>query len=174
LYRVDAAYQRSESFRDSIFLDRIFLAPSVTWRPSDRTEFNVNVEYKPDRLRADTGVVAVGNRPAPIPISRYLGDPTIGHDRYEDVLVETSASHRLQANWTVRQHFVMDRISYDFNDLFPLGVLPDNRTLLRGMWIGNDSYRHWYAADLDLAGKFQAWGVDHSVLIGVNYTKADL
>ncbi|UKO96849.1 TonB-dependent receptor plug domain-containing protein [Nostoc sp. UHCC 0870] len=37
LYRLNVAYQNSESFRDFNFTERIFVAPVITWNISDRT-----------------------------------------------------------------------------------------------------------------------------------------
>ena len=46
LYRFNLAYLDSNSFRDVAFDERIFVAPSLTWRPTDATEINLNYEYK--------------------------------------------------------------------------------------------------------------------------------
>lgn len=44
LYRFSGSYQDNNSFRDLIFTDRVSVSPSITWKPSDATDFTLNVE----------------------------------------------------------------------------------------------------------------------------------
>ena len=56
------------------------VAPTISWRPTDRFTFNFDFEYQRQNWvddGGDTAIPAVGNRPANIPISRYLEDPAI-------------------------------------------------------------------------------------------------
>ena len=45
LYRVNAAYTDNESFRDYVGNERIFVAPTLTWRPNEQFEANVCLLY---------------------------------------------------------------------------------------------------------------------------------
>lgn len=83
LYRTTLAYQNSESFRDFEELERIFFAPSITWFPTPRTEISLALEYKKDNQVTHYGIPAIGNRPASIPISRFLGDRTSDDGRFD-------------------------------------------------------------------------------------------
>ncbi len=101
LYRLNLAYLNSGSFRDFVFNDRIFLAPGLTWRPTPDDEFNLSVEYDNEDNYDDAGIPALGNRPAPLPSSRNLGEPD---DEYnvESVLVDLNGTHRFNTDWKVR------------------------------------------------------------------------
>lgn len=44
LYRFDLSYMDKNSYRDFVLNDRIFIAPSLTWKPSDSTEFNLSLD----------------------------------------------------------------------------------------------------------------------------------
>ncbi len=78
LYRFTGAYQSNNSFRDFISTDRINIAPTVTWKPTDATDVTLSVEYMNQDYQADLGIPAIGNRPASIPISRSYGsDPNL-------------------------------------------------------------------------------------------------
>jgi len=50
-----------------------FAAPSLTWRPSSKLTMNLNVEYRDMNPLILNRIPAIGNRPADIPISTYLG-----------------------------------------------------------------------------------------------------
>ena len=58
LYRVDAAYQDTGSFRDFGFDERTFVAPAVSWLIDRDTTLTWKAEYNNDRRRYDTGVAA--------------------------------------------------------------------------------------------------------------------
>jgi iron complex outermembrane recepter protein len=101
LYRINLAYQDNNSFRDFISTERIFIAPSLTWKATPDTQFNLNLEYKHDKGVDDYGVPAVGNRPAPIPIGRRLGQPGEGFDN-DLLLVNFNAEHAFNDDWKVK------------------------------------------------------------------------
>jgi iron complex outermembrane receptor protein len=75
-YRFNGMYESAESYRDGVKTDRIFLAPTFGWEISSRTTLRFEGEYLYDKSPIDRGLVAIGNAPANIPISRFLGDPT--------------------------------------------------------------------------------------------------
>ena len=75
-YRFNGVYESAGSYRDGVNSQRIFLAPTLGWEIGPRTTFRFEGEYLYDRLPIDRGLVAIGDGVAPIPISRFLGDPT--------------------------------------------------------------------------------------------------
>ena len=75
-YRFNGMYESAGSYRDGVDSKRIFLAPTFGWEIGPRTTFRFEGEYLYDRLPIDRGLVAIGGSVAPIPVSRFLGDPT--------------------------------------------------------------------------------------------------
>ena len=75
LFRVNAAYENTDSFRDFYFGERTFVAPAFTWVVSENTSLTVEYEYGRDRRLFDTGVAAPNNVVGSLPISRFLGEP---------------------------------------------------------------------------------------------------
>lgn len=45
LYRIDASYQKSNGFRDFEREERIFIAPVISWEPTDRTKVILDFEW---------------------------------------------------------------------------------------------------------------------------------
>lgn len=74
-YRFNGMYESAESYRDGVKSQRIFLAPTFGWEMSNRTTLRFEGEYLFDRSPIDRGLIAFGNGVAPIPVSRFLGDP---------------------------------------------------------------------------------------------------
>ncbi|BBA32145.1 hypothetical protein sS8_0177 [Methylocaldum marinum] len=167
LYRFNIAYQNTNSFRDFISTERIFVAPSLTWNVTSDTQFNLNLEYKHDWGVDDYGVPAVGKRPAPIPISRRLGQP---QENFENdlLLINFNASHAFNENWKLRLGVNANSNEFSQEDIPPRILEADNRTLQQGAWF-MDISESSRGVNLDLVGNFQALGMDHSVLFGGDY-----
>ncbi|MDD5033687.1 MAG: TonB-dependent receptor [Methylococcaceae bacterium] len=170
-YRFNLAYQSNNSFRDFVDNDRIFLAPSLTWRPTDRTELGLTLEYQYDKLRWDDGIPAIGNRPANVPISRYLGDP-ISKDTQEKELVDFHWSHEFNKDWKINQRFVASLVTYHQFNVLPLGIHNDNRTLDMGLWDSHQE-RNTYSQNINLTGHAETWGAQHTILAGFDFYQFD-
>ena len=105
LYRFSGSYQDTGSFRDFVSSDRIMVNPALTWRISDQTEFNIEVEGFEQDFQGNLGVPAIGNRPARIPISRSFSDPNEPRDSVSKVHLGTELTHKFNEDWMVRNRF---------------------------------------------------------------------
>ncbi|MGX2041477.1 TonB-dependent siderophore receptor [Methylocaldum sp. MU1018] len=178
LYRMNIAYKSNRSFRDFVSQEHVFVAPSLAWQPADRLAFNLDVEYQYDEFvedGSDSGIPAIGNRPAPIPISRYLGDSTANRrnpNTQERVLVGLDWSYRFNGDWKLTNRFQYLTVDYDQTILFANGLRPDNRTLDRSLWRTAQS-RSSYGTNLDLTGRFATGIAEHAVLAGLDFFRLD-
>ncbi|MGH8612087.1 MAG: TonB-dependent siderophore receptor [Gammaproteobacteria bacterium] len=167
LYRLNLAYLNTDSFRDFVFNERVFFAPGLTWRPTQDDEFNLSVEYDNEDNYDDSGIPALGNRPAPLPSSRNLGEPDDKYN-FESVLVDLNGSHRFNTDWNVRGGVVAYFYDYAWRETYSGPLQADNRTLDRNAWFV-DGDRESQAVYLDLTGKCEIWGTEHNVLLGGDY-----
>ncbi len=97
-YRFNAMYESAGSYREGVRSQRIFIAPTIGWEIGPRTTFRFEGEYFYDNSVVDRGLVAIGGAVAPIPITRFLGDPT-----------RTNETNHGKATLT---------FLHDFNDMF--------------------------------------------------------
>lgn len=100
LYRINAAYQDGESFRDFGYNESTFVAPAVTWLIDSDTSLTWEGEFVTDRRRYDTGVAAI-NGQLTMPISRFLGEPT-DFQHFQDYRQSLVFNHRLDDDWAVK------------------------------------------------------------------------
>ncbi|MDD5579554.1 MAG: TonB-dependent siderophore receptor [Methylobacter sp.] len=178
LYRFTGAYQNNNSFRDFIYTDRVLANPSITWRPTDRTDLTLSVEGSDQDFRADFGIPSAGARPAPIPISRSLDDPNSPVDHVSHTIVSTEINHRFNDDWAIHNRFLAgfsNEASSFINPAPAFGpsedaLLPDG-TLRRNIF-GQKTDNENYATNLDLTGKFKLGISRHEVLVGFDYFKA--
>ncbi|MGD9656253.1 MAG: TonB-dependent siderophore receptor [Methylocystis sp.] len=173
LYRFDASYWNAGSFRDFINNERVFLAPSVTWKPTADDDLNLNFEYQHDLAPYDSGIPAIGDRVANVPINRNYSNPGFNRDRIDSRLIDFSWTHRFNEAWKARSGVVFNWIDYTFNEN-PVAYFQTNleNTLTpqvrRGIYF-EDFYRRGYTAYSDLTGKFETGPLTHEVLLGANY-----
>ncbi|MFA5984063.1 MAG: TonB-dependent receptor [Methylococcaceae bacterium] len=179
-YRFTGAYQNNNSFRDFNFNDRVLVNPSLTWRPSAATEIALDVEALDERYQVDRGLFAIGNRPAPIPITRSFIDPGDPVDTNSKVNLGFNLTHALNENWTLRNRFLASFVSDKNTSVKPANAFTveqffdpstGNRTYSRNIFAQN-SNNETYTTNLDLTGKFNLWGISHQTLIGLDYLRA--
>lgn len=93
------------SFRDFVRNDRILIAPSVAFDPSDRLHFLYQLEYSVTNSTFDRGVVALPGIDAPLDFdgralsrSRFLGEPIDGDVTLRSIQHQESFRNEL-ADW---------------------------------------------------------------------------
>jgi len=166
LYRFNASYLDSGSFRDFNDRENVFIAPSLTWRPNDRFEANLEMEKHHDNYLADTGIPVFGNRPARLARNRWIGDPDLG-SVLDNTLLSADWRFNFNRDWSIQHKFQWDETDSFFNLLFVPGMR-SNHIATRGALIGN-SHRRSYGTNLDLTGNFETYGLKHQLLLGADY-----
>ncbi|MEQ1635722.1 MAG: TonB-dependent receptor [Methylococcales bacterium] len=169
LYRFTGAYQNSNSFRDFISTDRVNIAPTITWKPTDSTDMTLSIEAMNQDYQADLGVPAIGKRPASIPISRnYSSDPNDQLDIQSRVSVGTEINHRFNKDWAIHSRFLTNFEHADQAFINPIGFQADGRTLDRSVFAQVTDVET-YQTNLDLTGNFDIGSTKHQTLVGFDY-----
>lgn len=175
MYRLNLENLNKHSFRDFAFTDRVFLAPSITWQISDRTQLDVDFMYSDEDTLEDHGVVAslITRRPVNIPISRFLGEPSTDKSKTTIYNTGVTLKHAFNDDWKVRAKFNTQK--RDALDLQHPGTpgLDESTGILNRAFFGGDSGENTYFGTLDVTGKFSTWDVDHTVLMGMDHYSGD-
>lgn len=173
-YRFNLAYQNNKSYRDLLMRDRIFIAPQLSWKPSDRTQVGIDMEYQRDDFTWDEGFpVRDGeNRPVNLPINRALSDPQSKSDQEREV-VDFNWSHAFNDDWKISQQFSAFLGGRNQLDLFPFGFHPDQVFVDRYLWRTNVFDDNTYSFNTNLTGHLDTWGVKHTLLVGHDFFQHD-
>lgn len=164
LYRFNGAYESSESFRDFVFGNRMFAAPVFTWKLGSRTVLTFEGEYLRDRRFLDRGLVASGDRPAPIPLSRQLGE-RFNEVKTQDGRAGFFLTHQFNETWSLLSVF---RADYNGQESFDVGLGaldPDGRTLNRFLLRTGTQFSSYYWRN-DLVAKLSTGPIRHTLLTG--------
>jgi catecholate siderophore receptor len=74
-FRLNGVYERSDSFRRYVGLDRAGINPTLTLNPGTGTTITFGYEFLRDRRTADRGITSFHGRPAEVAASTYYGNP---------------------------------------------------------------------------------------------------
>ncbi len=176
-YRFNGAYVHSNSFRNFVTNQNAFVAPTISYRPIEQFRLNVDGEYQNTIFvdDNDVGVVAIGTRPANIPISRYLEDPavTTAHpNRQQRAYVGYDWTYDISSNWSLTNRFGYSKVAYN-QAITGIGSINESTgDAVRRLWYTFQT-REIVSANLDLNGRFSTGPLEHQVLVGTDYFKFD-
>jgi iron complex outermembrane receptor protein len=179
LYRLNLAYQDTDSYIDFIGSRSFFIAPVVRVAIGDDTALTLEGEYSSRTIDSRTVVVlpAVGTvLPGPdgrrIPRDRTVYEPE-GNTEIETTRIGYRLEHQFSENWSLRNDF---RVAFergsDNDQSFFVGLDEDGRTANRVTY-SSESAANIYNLTADVLGRFSTGSVQHQLLFGVNWSLLD-
>ena len=173
LYRVNGLYQTSENFRGFEQDDqRFFIAPTLTWRISDRADLTVSLEYTDDKRAADNELPAIGNRIVDVPRDRIGSEPgdKVGT---QDFNVGYNFEYRFSENWKLRNAFRYSSYDYDFNVVALQLGFDDATATVNRFWASQDGQNENYSLQTNIVGEFATGSVKHTLIFGADINYSD-
>ncbi|MGN6163435.1 MAG: TonB-dependent siderophore receptor [Flavisolibacter sp.] len=165
-YRVNGTFESANSYRNVVSSKRYYVNPSLLFKLGERSELLVQGDYLRHEFTPDFGIGSVGNTKIPhLPRSTFLG-AIWSYNTTQQTTASTSFKHRFNKAWTLdaaasyqyytRDYFSTERIQADANGDWarPLGKI--------------NSGENYYAAQVNLTGKFKTKSVEHILLTGVD------
>lgn len=94
-FRLDGAYENSESFIDFVEGERFFIAPSFKWQITPDTVLTFRGEYANDTRSTTTGIPYINGQVIPgTPYNRYFGEPGVTEMDSESLRGLLTLEHR--------------------------------------------------------------------------------
>ena len=172
-FRINALVRDSKTQTDFSKDNRVFIAPTLTWRPSAATSFTLLADvtqdratpksWWPDRALLDPHP---GGR---LPVSRFLGEPGFDHYNRDMASLGYLFEHVTDSGWTLRQNLRYSRFKLDYQHIYGNDFIDDN-TISRGSLV---SRTQGNAVTLDNQAQTHVnWGgLDQKLLFGVDYQR---
>ena len=186
-FRINAAYEHANSYRKSIVNEKIYINPSLEWRPDEKTSIILEMDYLDDSRTPDPGTINLGSNDEDaiydLPYDKFLG--------FEENRASTvNATYAVRVNRELSEKISfrgaffsstldVDQISTSLSSGGGRGsqVLPelDNynkryRTLGESNRLDNNS-----VVQLDIVGQELKTGTfKHTFQVGVDYRNTDL
>jgi iron complex outermembrane receptor protein len=176
LFRLNGAYTDTNSFRQSVFNERTFIAPTLTWVIDDRTSLTWAGEYEYNRFRMDQGTIAVNGNPFAISRNTFLGDPNGDVANYRSYRSTLTLTRILNDTWTANigssSLFYNTPSTTTFPD-FSTSVNPSgfitSPVVYRDQTVANPFREQNQDMIANLAGDFYTGEIHHKALIGTEF-----
>jgi iron complex outermembrane receptor protein len=171
-YRLNAAWEKGDSFRDGLKHERKFVSPSFVWLVGEATTVSYEVEAVEQKSPFDRGVLAVNGVLGLIPVSRFLGELSDGPVTIRSLGQQVFVQHPFNDDWKLQTGVAYRSSSLYGQSSQANNLLADGRTLRRQHRL-NDNKGIDRSGRLELVGKFATGPIVHNVLFGVDAFKFD-
>lgn len=178
LYRFNAAYETGESYRGFEPERRIFLAPVVSWRPSQRTENTFYLEYLNSHDPTDSGLPVIGGQLPPVSAEETVEEG--GEVHTTDLRLGARGEHIFNNGW--EEHYYIDarwlstpqapQLAIGVDGLLSVACAPNSCPVSRNLLAIPESRGDSYSGAVNLTGAFKFWHTQHSVLLGVDLVQS--
>ena len=169
LYRFNGLFQDSASFRDVVTGTRYLVAPALTVKLAPGTEITGQFEHVHHDRTRDTGIVAIGRRPAPVPISTFLNDR---QDRIEADTYRAGyeLTHALTEDWHLRHAFQYLRLTGSFVGT-SVGAPDAAGNATRSLGGFDDILNEGFAVQNDVRGRLTTGPFEHRAFAGIELSR---
>jgi iron complex outermembrane receptor protein len=175
LYRVVGLVRDADAVVDFQKDDRVFVAPSLTWKPNASTSLTLLATYQKNKALYTTNVpyaATDGTNPhGRVPMSRFFGEPGFDFETTEYKSIGYEFSYDFNDNWRFRQNFRYSDLDNHENYLLRSSGLIGGTTINRQY-----SLRHAYGTnnvlDQHLQGRFNTGAISHTLLVGLDIAKS--
>ncbi|WP_244193813.1 TonB-dependent siderophore receptor [Bordetella genomosp. 12] len=175
LYRVTGVARDSGTQVDHSPDDRLYFAPSLTWRPTDQTSVTVYASYqKSKRGGSEQSLPLIGtvkdNPAGRFPSDVFLGQPDLTHYTVENTSVGYDVEHQASQNWTIRQkaRYLHSDVDYISSGARNSAQLTGGRYYTFGMQDRPKS-TDTFLIDTSIEGRLSTGVIQHTVLTGLDY-----
>jgi iron complex outermembrane receptor protein len=175
-YRLTALGRDADTQVNFVPDDRVYVAPALTWKPSDATTFTLLTHYQKDDTKSSQRLPAQGtlrtNPNGKIPTNLFTGEPNVDQYYREEYAVGYVFEHHFNEIFTVRQNLRYYDNQTNDSTIFPTSLLPNLSTVTRALY---QSFGKLQGFNLDnhLQANFATGILDHTLLAGLDYQHVD-
>jgi iron complex outermembrane recepter protein len=171
-YRLTGIASSQEFQLDFARERNFYLAPTVTWQPTQNTKLTILTSYyRQEAVPALGAFPLIGtllkNPYGQIPTSFYTSDPD-DHQNKEQYDIGYEFTQPLGDDWILEQKFHYQYVNSTQTTTYGVGLQPDLQTLNRNYTI-SDGTTNSLRADIHLIGNFDTGFLSHQLLVGLDY-----
>lgn len=172
LYRIVGLGRKSNTEVNFVQDNTLFIAPSLTWRPTTDTSFTFlshyqNIDNKGYQQYVPGQVAFSGNPLGRIARSTYLGEPNADGFKLEQGAVGYAFEHRFDNSVQFRQNLRYTEATQDLHSIRPEGMIGNNLVLRSYDYVKANTRN--LAIDNQFQADFRTGPLTHKVLFGFDY-----
>jgi catecholate siderophore receptor len=173
--RVNGMFEKGESFRRNVDLERYGFAPTLGVALGDATRIDLGYEFFHDRRTTDRGVPSKDGRPVSGFTRTFFGDPDDSFSKANVNSLNLGLEHRFGTGLTLRNRTLLADYDKFYQNIYPAtAVLAADGALPEGPRLGaynsrNDRTNLISQTDLVYEGRLA--GIDQTLLAGVELAR---
>jgi iron complex outermembrane receptor protein len=167
LYRLNAAYENANSFRDFVENESIFINPVISIKAGENTNLTFAYEYQKYDYTFDRGFPA-NSAVFNLPLSRFLGEPDLNDAEF----TSNNFTYTLESKfgndntWKFRQAFNILNVTGIARGVQADAIEEDGRTVRRRYRVSDDEQEN-ISFQNEISGSFNTGSIRHNVLVGL-------
>ncbi|MBX5460089.1 MAG: TonB-dependent siderophore receptor [Steroidobacteraceae bacterium] len=171
-FRVNGMYEDSNSYRDSVTLERYGFNPTVSARAGERTQLTFGVEYFHDERVADRGVSSFEGRPLDTDPSTFFGDPAQSPTHTTARMANALVEHQFSDDVVLRNRTRFAHYDKFYQNVYP-GPVGDGGTSVQIQAYNNAMERENLFNQTDLTFTLASGSIEHKLLAGLELGRQD-
>lgn len=178
-FRVAGAYDKADSYRVNVSSDRLYINPSLAWKPNDKTSIILEMDYMDDSRTPDQGTINIGSYDVNN-IYKLSNDRFMGFDSDRSSTLNTTYAIRfdrkISDKLTLKAGYFTSNLNTYTETSYAFQASPRNGL---DQLTDEQRYREYYASgrddnnsvfQLDLIGKdVETGSLKHTFQIGIDY-----
>ncbi|MCU0625522.1 MAG: TonB-dependent siderophore receptor [Gemmatimonadaceae bacterium] len=174
--RLPLLAMRRDDYQDAVGASRVFVAPSLAWQPSERTQLTLLGVFQRDAYDRTQPLPVAGtiapNPNGEIPSRRFLGEPALPQLETDQLQLGYLVSHRLSRALSARQSVRYMRYTVDG----PITQVNRGGSTDRGSarrYFVYDGAPELWSIDNQVEATAGTAAIEHRLLAGLDYQRAD-
>lgn len=170
-YRLNAAHEKADSYRDTVESERTLVSPSFLWMLGDDTTLSYELEYSKQEASFDRGIVAVNGKLDAVPRSRYFGDPNDGPHVIKTTGNQVFLQHYFNDDWSIQTGLSYRESSIKGISTEVTAFKSGSTSIVNRQRRTRDNQALDVSGRFELLGKVRGAGLQHNLLVGVDAYK---
>lgn len=164
-FRANGFYEKSDSFRRFVGLERYGINPTFTFAPDQKTKITFGYEFFRDERTADRGITSFQGRPADVPISAFYGNPQNSRVKADVDIFSAAIEHQI-GKLNVRNRAQYGDYNRFYQNYVP-GAANAAKTLVTLSAYNNATRRKNFFNQTDLTYNLSTGRIRHTLLGGI-------
>lgn len=170
LYRLTGLGRMSDTQVDHAPDDRFYIAPAVTFKPTDKTKMTLLASYQKLKMSGSEQSIPRSSMDL-IGTDLYFGVPGYSDWKVQNTTIGYELEHEISPNWTFHQNarYMHSRVNFvsAFSTAWPVELV-NGRYYPVGVQ-DRPKTTETYLLDSNVQGKVSTGPVSHTILAGVDY-----
>lgn len=166
-YRFTGSYENSESFRDVVKRERIYVNPSLLFNVSDKTQITVQGDFLSDDWTPDFGTGIIGTEIVDVPRSNFYG-ALWSNGKTNSASASALVNHDFNKNWKLNFNSSFQSYDRESKSTAQLATVDVNGNWTRPL-VQNKNLEQILGDQLSLQGHFNTGTIKHQLFTGMDW-----